>query len=265
MIIILLIIVAVLFFLTWNLISKQPLHLILSTIFTILLVGVMGLSIANFKYHYGMHKVESTTESTKVASLSPKLNLVLSQPVGQNNSKDKALVYKTGSDKKTIKPDTDVTNLVVKRSSVKKAELVTKTVRWEYKNSFYRFMFGLAQKSAVAHRTNTLYVPNDWFVLNAKQVKALPTIMKQEQARLQKQMASSQAQQQAALQQKVQAYVQKQLALAMKEDPSMSTGEKQAVVKQATATAKKLVQAEAQASAMKTLLPRVQKQLDQIK
>ncbi|MHA8137823.1 DUF4811 domain-containing protein [Lactobacillaceae bacterium Scapto_B20] len=265
MIIILLVVVAVLFFLSWNLVSKQPLHLILNTIFTVLLAGVMLLSVANFKYHYGMHKVESTTENTKVSSLSPKLNLVLSQPVGQSNSKDKALVYKSGSSKKTIKPDTDETNLVVKSSSVKKAKLVTKTVRWEYKNSFYRFMFGLAQKSAIYHQTNTLYVPNDWFVLNAKQVKALPTIMKQQQATLQKEMASSQTQQQAALQQKVEAYVQKQLALAMKEDPSMGTGEQQAVVKQATATAKKQVQAEAQASAMKILLPRVQKQLDQIK
>ncbi|MBW1604818.1 DUF4811 domain-containing protein [Lactobacillus sp. Sy-1] len=265
MIIILLVVVAVLFFLSWNLLNKQPIHLILSSIFTVILIGTMFLAVANFKYHYGMHKVSSTETTTKVASLSPQMNMVIDQPVGQSNSKDKAIIYKSGSSKKTLKPDTDVTNVVVKSSNLTKPKLVTKTVRWEYKNSFERFMYGLAQKPSVYHRTNTLYVPKSWLVLNAKQVKALPTIMKQEQAKIQKESASSQAQQQAALQQKVQSAVQKQLALAEKEDPNMSSGEKQAVVKQATATAKKQVQAEAQQAALKVLLPRVEKQLAKIK
>ncbi|UQS87082.1 DUF4811 domain-containing protein [Nicoliella spurrieriana] len=265
MIIALLVIIAVLFFLSWNLVSKQPLHFILNVIFTALLIGVMSLSVANFKYHYGMHKVTTTTMTTKVASLSPELSMVVDQPVGQSNSKDKALVYKSGSSKRTLKPDTDVTNVVVKQGNLKHAKLVTKTTRWEYKNGFERFMYNFAQKPSVYHRTNVLYVPKNWMVLNAKQVKALPTIMKQEQAKMQKQASGSQAQQQAMLQQQVQAYVQKQLAQATKENPSMSAKEKQAVVKQATANGKKQVMAQAKQAALQKMLPQVQKQLDTIK
>ncbi|MEJ6400143.1 DUF4811 domain-containing protein [Nicoliella lavandulae] len=264
MIIVLLIVVAILFFLAWNLVNKQPLHFILNTIMTVLLLVVMGLSVGNFKYHYGMHKVTSTTTSTKVSSLSSEMNMVISQPVGESQSKDKALVYKSDSAKKTIKPDTDVTNLVVS-SNIKHAKLVTKTVRWEYKNSFQRFMYGLAQKESIYHRTNTLYVPKSWLVLNGKQVKALPTIMKQEQANMQKQAASSQSQQQAMLQQEVQSMVQQKVAQAKKQNPNMTASQQQALVKKATAEAKQSVQAKAQQAALAKMMPNVKAALAKVK
>ncbi|HIW71543.1 MAG TPA: DUF4811 domain-containing protein [Candidatus Levilactobacillus faecigallinarum] len=215
---------------------------VLSNILTVLMIVIMGFStlfiVKNDHDHYGLHNVtQTTTQKIYSASPSKQMPMVIYQSVGTAD-KHRVYVYKTSADaKKTAHTKAKVTTTnVVKRTTGKNRIVTTKTYR-EYKNSTYKFWFGLAGNGhQYVKETNTIYLNKNWTVLSATQAKQLQKLAKSK---------SFQAKQKTA----AKAYVQKQVMAAMTKNPSMSAAQRQQVIKQATAAY--------QAQAMQQLIKQV--------
>jgi hypothetical protein len=142
-------------------------------------------------------------------------------------------------------------HVVVTNNSPK---LVTKKVRYEYKSSMTRFWFGMAQKPSRVKTINYFYVPKNWMRLTVKQVKSIPSIMK-------KLSAKNQAVNADKMKIAGQQYVQAMLMQAMKQNPKMTSSQKQAVIKKATADFK----SQAQQKAMDQMMPALKEALNNVK
>lgn len=215
---------------------------VLSNILTVLMIVIMGIStlfiVKNDHDHYGLHNVtQTTTQKIYSASPSKQMPMMIYQSVGTAD-KHRVYVYKTSADAKKAahtKAKVTTTN-VVKRTTGKNRIVTTKTYR-EYKNSTYKFWFGLAGNGhQYVKETNTIYLNKNWTVLSATQAKQLQKLAKSK---------SFQAKQKTA----AKAYVQKQVMAAMTKNPSMSAAQRQQVIKQATAAY--------QAQAMQQLIKQV--------
>ncbi|GLB46131.1 DUF4811 domain-containing protein [Philodulcilactobacillus myokoensis] len=265
MIIYLLIIIAILYFLSWNLIKNRTFHIVASTITSLLLLGAVVLSIMNFNDHYGMHRVNQT-KTEQLASVSPskQMKMLIYQPVGTSSAAKKyqVVIYKNHDDQKKTShtnPDTSVINHIHQNSSVKSPKMVTTKTRWEYKSHSAKLMFDLAQKANTDKTVNDFYVPKNWLVLSAKQAKALPKIMKQEQSNMKAQMSSPQAKMQ--MQRQAQSFIQAKMMQAMQKNPQMPAQQKAKLMKQLQAEFKQQVQQKAAAQ----LMPKVMQQVKQVK
>lgn len=215
---------------------------VLSNVLTLLMIVVMGISgvmiVKNDHDHYGLHNVRTTTTKTIYsASPSKQLPMMIYQSIGTADQ-HRVYVYKASANaKKTQHTAAKVTTTnTVKRTTGKNRIVTTKTYR-EYQNGAYKFWFGLAGNGhQYVKEHNTIYLNKNWTVLSAQQAKQL------------QKLASSktyQAKQKAA----AKAYIQKQVMAAMTKDPTMSTAQRQKLIKQATA--------EYQAQAMQQLIKQV--------
>ena len=127
-----------------------------SLAFTFIGLFIIGLVllIANEYGHFGMEKV--TTEKTyQIQSVQKGTNLLLEKKLG-TNGKESVYVYRTPETAKAKKPQTTKVNSqvknVVKTGNYKNATVTKKTIRWEYKNGFYSFLFGISDNN-----TETVY------------------------------------------------------------------------------------------------------------
>lgn len=233
MIIVSIIICAVLGYYFAVFIKNKKVGYSLSFTFIGLFVLSLILLISNEYGHFGMHQV--TNEKTyQIQSVQKGSNLLLKKELGTNGKED-VYIYRTpetANDKKpeTTKVDVHVKN-TVKTGNYSAATLTKKTTRWEYKNGFYSFLFGISNnnKEFVKQR-NTFKVGNDWLVLTTTQA-----------SQLQKKMKSKAFQ--AQMKQEGATYVKAAVMKAMQANPSM-TAEQQ---KQVTQKATKAFQAQAQA------------------
>ena len=84
MIIYALIITSALFFLAWNLIDNRKIHFIASLITTLLFLVTVFFAVANFKDHYGMHKVTEPQQTQQNKSISPRraVKMLVYRPMG---------------------------------------------------------------------------------------------------------------------------------------------------------------------------------------
>lgn len=180
-----------------------------------------------------MEKV--TNEKTyQIQSVQKGSKLLLKKELGTSGKED-VYVYRTpetANKKKptTTKVDYNVKN-VVKTGNYSAATLTKKTTRWEYKNGFYSFLFGISDNNKeFVKQTNTFKVGKDWLVLTTTQA-----------SQLQKKMKSKSFQ--AQMKQDGAAYVKAAVTKAMQTNPSMSADQQ----KQVTQQAEKAFKAEAQA------------------
>lgn len=205
----------------------------LSFTFIALFILSLILLVSNEYGHFGMQKV--TNEKTyQIQSVQKGSNLLLKKELGTSGKED-VYIYRTpetANKKKptTTKVDVNVKN-VVKTGNYSAATLTRKTTRWEYKNDFYAFLFGISDNNKeFVKQTNTFKVGQDWLVLTTSQA-----------SQLQKQMKSKSFQ--AQMKQEGAAYVKDAVTKAMQATPSMSAAEQQQVTQQA----EKAFKAQAQA------------------
>lgn len=203
--------------------------------FTFIAFFILGLVllVSNEYGHFGMQKVVSE-KTYQIQSIQKGSNLLLKKELGTKGKED-VYIYRTPetSNKKkptTTKVDVNVTNKV-KTGNYSAATLERKTTRWEYKNGFYSFLFGISDNNKeFVKQTNTFKVGNDWLVLTTTQA-----------SQLQKKMKSKAFQ--AQMKQEGATYVKEAVMKAMKANPKMTADEQ----KQVTQQAEKAFKAEAQA------------------
>lgn len=196
-----------------------------SLAFTFIGLFIIGLVllISNEYGHFGMEKV--TTEKTyQIQSVQKGANLLLEKKLG-TNGKESVYVYRTPETAKAKKPQTTKVNSqvknVVKTGNYKNATVTKKTTRWEYKNGFYSFLFGISDNNKeFVKQTNTFKVGDDWLVLTTTQAK-----------QLQKKMNSKAFK--AQMKQEGEAFVKAEVTKAMMQNPSMTAAQQKQVTKQA--------------------------------
>ncbi|MCF6515194.1 DUF4811 domain-containing protein [Lactobacillus sp. S2-2] len=244
MIFILLIIFLIGFFLSWNLIDNDIVRNVLSAILVVLIVGSVTLMTMNFHDHFGMKK-ETTTKTEKIASVNPKMNMIIYQQIGTSN--DQAVVYKKDAKQKknTVAKPIDTKNVI--KENQKETNLEVKTTNWVYKNKFYDSLFGLAKKKEFIHKTNTFNLNKDFVSLSSKQVKELPKLMKQQQAQAKQNKAQMQTQ--------AKTYIQTKVKADMMKDPSISVKQQKGLAQKY----QKEFEAQAQAQAMKSVIAQLKK------
>lgn len=244
MIFILLIVFVIGFFLSWNLIDNDIVRNVLSAILVILIIASVTLMTMNFHDHFGMKK-ETTTKTEKIASVNPKMNMIIYQQIGTSN--DQAVVYKKDAKQKknTVAKPIDTKNII--KENQKETKLEVKTTNWVYKNKFYDSLFSLAKKKEFVHKTNTFNLNNDFVSLSSKQVKELPKLMKKQKAEAKNNQAQMQSQ--------AKAYIQTKIKADMMKEPSMSTKQQ----KELANKYQKEYQAKAQSQAMKAMISQLKK------
>jgi hypothetical protein len=197
------IVLTILVFVTWLLISNKLVRYILGTLSTLcLLILVIGI-VANMNSHWGMKKETVTTKNEQIYTAGQKrspAHILIANEIG-NKSNNYVMAYRnhTNDDKPKahFKPNTDKSHLAesVKKTAryqqknVDKATVKTKKTYWTWKSSWYQHLFSFNgdSRELITQKT-TVTIPKDtWVVLNAQQLK-----------QLQKQSTSSNAQQQKA-------------------------------------------------------------------
>ncbi|EHN59685.1 DUF4811 domain-containing protein [Oenococcus kitaharae] len=213
MILILLILSAVAFFMSFIYVDRLFPRTLLTLISGVVLILSLIAIVANFHDHFGLQKV-TTQRSFKIYSAAGSkmpIGLLLYQPIG-TSGKDNVYIYATKSNQK--KPSHTQADAMTKnrltRVSSENARLQTSETRWEYRSAFNRLLFGLAGNGhELTHRVNRFYLPKSWLRLSTIQAKAL-----------QKQMSSAKFQAQAKSQGA--AYVQAQMQAAIAKQPSLA-------------------------------------------
>lgn len=193
----------------------------------LMVIGVMVSTlfiVKNDHDHYGLHNVTTTT-TTKIYSASPskQMPLMLYQSVGTAD-KHRVYVYKTSANaKKTHHTAAKVTTKNVVKTTTGANRIVTKKTYREYQSKAAKFWFGLVDNGhQYVKETNTIYINKDWTVLSAPQAKKLQKMVQSKRYQAQQKTAAK-------------AYVQKQVMAAMTKNPTMSSAQRQKIVKQATA------------------------------
>jgi len=239
MIIVSIIICAVLSYYFAVFVNNKKVGYPLSFTFVALFILSLILLISNEYGHLGMK--QTTKEATyQIQSVQKKSNLLLKKELGSNGKED-VYIYRTpetvnAKKPQTTKVDVNVKN-VVKTGNYSAATLTKKTTRWEYKNGFYAFLFGISKNNKeFVKQHNTFKVGNDWLVLTTTQA-----------SQLQKQMKSKTFQ--AQMKQEGEAYVKDAVTKAMQANPKMSADEQ----KQTAQQAQKAFQAEAQAKLIQNI------------
>jgi hypothetical protein len=224
----------------------------LACLFFIVFVGSIVFSVANTEYHFGMEKA-STTKTTSIVSSadsSQGMNMLLYQGLG-TDGKETVYIYKTSEKQKkvsTTKADVTVTNKV--ETGASKAQKVTKTTRWVYKNDGLKFLFGIyGNNNEYIKQTNTFKIPDSWVHLSTTQAKKLAKLAKTAQ----KEQATPEAQ--AAAKQAATAYIKAGLTKLMTANPKMTAEEQAAATKKLTAE----FTAKAKADAMAKLIAEAKK------
>ncbi|WP_334329197.1 DUF4811 domain-containing protein [Companilactobacillus sp. HBUAS59699] len=194
----------------------------LTGIFIVLFIGSIVLLVSNEYSHFGMKEV--TSEKTmQIQTVQKGANVLLYKELG-TNSKEDVYVYRTPETAKAKNPDHTKANLHVSNKVKKGADsntLTQKTTRWEYKNGFYSFLFGISgNDKEFVKQTNTFHIGDDWLVLSTTQA-----------AKLSKELKSKKVQ--AQMKTEGEAFVKAALTKAMTVNPSMSASQQKQVMQQA--------------------------------
>ena len=170
--ILIILILAVIAFIYLNVIPKKG-HTPLTWLSLIIAVlCVVGIVEHDYYNHFGMKAETTTVKKDLVSSASPKLPILLYQPLG--NVAEKVYLYKTNNaDKKSTPTKTDKTiSKVVKNAS--SASVTVTANRYVFNNGLDAFLFGwFGHNKEIKSRKYIFSVPKTWQVLSVKQAKAL--------------------------------------------------------------------------------------------
>lgn len=221
MIIALVIISAIVLFLTFIYMKGSWVKYGLTAFFALSLVTSLVLIVLNDSQHFGMAKVTTTKTVPLKSAASGQLDMLLYQSIGTAD-KNRVYIYKTMTDQKkasTTSASLKTTNHV--KSTTGSTKLVTKTTRWTYKSGTAKLWFGIADNNKqLIKRTNTFYVQKSWAVLSTVQAKQLSALAKQQATTLKAQAKT---------------YVQNAVKAAMVKNPSMTQTQLAQLEKQAAA------------------------------
>jgi len=150
----------------------------------IVLVGAATLMIGNDNRHWGMHQ-ETTTRTANIASISPskQVNLLIYQPIRQAK-KERVYVYRLSNQQKRRHTTANVkTHNQIHYRDVSQATLQTKTTRWHYNNTLWRWLFSwTGQHQTLVKRQNTFILPHSWTTLSVRQAKWLSQTVAEQEA-----------------------------------------------------------------------------------
>lgn len=169
--ILIILILAVIVFIYFNVIPKKG-HTPLAWLSLIVAVFCVVGIVEHDYNHFGMKAETTTVKKDLVSSASPKLPILLYQPLG--NGTEKVYLYKTNNaDKKPTPTKTDkTTSKVVKNAS--SASVTVTTKRYVFNNGLDSFLFGwFGYNNELKSREYTFSVPKTWQVLSVKQAKSL--------------------------------------------------------------------------------------------
>lgn len=175
--IILILIIAIICFIYFNVIPGKG-HNVVSWISLIaILLSIVGI-VEHDHNHWGMTTKTTTTSKQLVSSVSPKLPVLLYQPLG--NGTEKIYLYKTDKfDKKPKPTKTDQTSVKVNKNA-KEARVDIKNTRYVYKDSFSQFLFyGFDHDGELKNREYVFSVPKNWQVISVQDMKKLQKQMKE--------------------------------------------------------------------------------------
>ncbi|MQS52331.1 DUF4811 domain-containing protein [Companilactobacillus mishanensis] len=195
----------------------------LSFTFVALFILSIGLLVGNEYNHIGMEKV-TKDRTVQISTVQKGSNVLLYKPVG-TNGKENVYIYRTPDTIDAKKPlhtkaDLHVDNKV-KVEDNGSATLTQKTTRWNYKNGFYDFLFGLSGNgNDFVSQKNTFNVGSDWLVLTTDQASKLSKKMKDKSV-------------QAQMKSEGEKYVKSTVMKAMQQNPSMTKAQIAKVTKQA--------------------------------
>ncbi|MFD1417413.1 DUF4811 domain-containing protein [Companilactobacillus keshanensis] len=203
--------------------NKKVGYSISFTFIALFLISIV-LLVLNESNHFGMEKVDSS-KTEQIQTVNKGSKLLLYKKLGTQGKED-VYIYRTPETAKsknpqTTKVDLHVTNKV-KKGNYDAATLTKRTTRWEYKNDFYSFLFGISDNNKeFIKQTNTFKVGKDWLVLTTDQAKELSK--KAQSKSFKNQMKSEGA-----------TYVKAAMMKAMQENPTMTSAQQKKVQEQAT-------------------------------
>lgn len=214
MIIVLLILSAIAFFISFIYLDKILPRTICVILSGLLVVGSLTAIVGNYHSHFGMDKIVHT-KTVKIYSASGNaMNIVLYQNIGTSGQKNVFIYKKHPEDTKMTHTQANeaTTNKVI-TSHASSAKLKIDETRWQYKSQWAKFLFEIADNDhQLIRRENQFYLPKSWLKLSTTQAKELK-----------KEMASSvfkaNAQKQAAV------YVRTKLKAAIIKNPSLATNQ----------------------------------------
>ncbi|MGL9766432.1 hypothetical protein IGK31_000434 [Enterococcus sp. DIV1288f] len=214
--IIFVLIASVIAFALTNVFAKKMWQTLLSLVFGLLFVLSLGLIVGNITNHFGMEEVTETKTTPLVSSADQSdVNMLLYQSLGDGT--EKVYLYRTDDKQKEPKATgtKNETNKVEQTES--KAEKISETTYWVYKNDQYKFWFNLADNNhEYERRVNTFKLPNDWIELSTDQASELAK-------RVEEQKNTMEAD--------AQKVVKEGLMKAIAQNPAMSQEEQQQVSK----------------------------------
>ncbi|MDF7627093.1 DUF4811 domain-containing protein [Lactobacillaceae bacterium L1_55_11] len=176
MIIVILVIFTILAFLALMMI-KPMVWRVLGTVIGLLgMVASVALITANMHDHYGMKTVTTTTtRQIYSATNSQGYGVLLYQNLG-TDGQEKIYIYRdqtTSNKPKAVTPDLNMISSQKTIDGDKAYRKDTKT-SYVYKNSFYKFLFGIADNNHETKSQRVVYeIPDTWIVLSTQQAKTL--------------------------------------------------------------------------------------------
>ncbi|MFC6322730.1 DUF4811 domain-containing protein [Companilactobacillus baiquanensis] len=193
------------------------------TFIALFLISIV-LLVANENNHLGMEKV-TRSQTEQIQTVNKGSNLLLYKKLGTKN-KENVYVYRTPETADNKKPQTTKVNLHVKNKvkvgNYDSSTLTQKTTRWEYKNDFYSFLFGISDNNKeFIKQTNTFKVGKDWLVLTTDQAKELAKKSKSKSFKAQMKTEGA-------------TFVKAAVMKAMQENPTMDSAQQKKVQEQAT-------------------------------
>lgn len=236
-------------------ISSNVYRSIVAAIAIFIMLASMIFMVKNDKNHLGMNKT-TTSSSKNIYSVAPNKNMqmLLYKAIGTKGT-DRVYVYKKHqNDKKPSHTgvEEDLTNKI-KSTSSNKAKLVTKILKWKYKNNTSKLWFGVSGNSNdTISKTNIFYLPKTWNVLSTDQTKKLQKLSKQQQPKMKKEAG-------VYVQSKVKQAMPQVLAEKMKQNPNMTAQEKQKLTKSTSKELANKYALEYQMQATKKLIKQVKK------
>ena len=186
MLLIILVLSVVLFAIT-NVFAMNKWQIGLSFVFGFIFIASLALVTLNVTHHLGM-KQEVITKKTEIQSSVPQSQMPILLYQGLGNGREKVYLYRTDAKQKKPKAtSTDKVKNIVKTTENTKATLINKKKQWVYKNSFYQFLFNIADNNhEYIQQTNEFNLPNSWITLSVKQAKSLEQQVKKNQAQMAK-------------------------------------------------------------------------------
>lgn len=213
MIIILMIISAIAFFISFIYIDKVPLRITFTLISGIVFISSIIGIVANYHSHYGMQEITTTTEKQIYsADTTGAMQIILYEPIGTNGDEN-IFIYspELHSKKVTYTKVDEFTTNKTKIVNSGTANLKITEVHWKYKSSAYKFWFGIADNNnKLSKQINTFYLPKTWSLLSTSEAKELK--QKMSSPEFKKQIKS-----QATL------YIQNKMKNAIVKNPSLAT------------------------------------------